>query len=755
MSTRFLITVSEEWAVTISCDAMGADTILASRRMRRVPDGQSGFLPLPPEDELPEQDGSALRLSAGDVQTIMSVHRRITERRPDAQIEWFGRYLFEALIGPRTWAVIREAVAETRATTVELALACHPDDRDFHRLNWEMMHDGLRFIAAGADVAGHAVPVAITRVMAGTSATLRAVGSPPKVLFVIGASLTDPRISPGAEYLGLLRQVRQDRMSVNARLLENATPRRLKAVMQKFRPDVVHFIAHGQVASGHGYLELVADDDDLTGDPRRFADQLLSYLEVDGEFPPVVVLSACSSAAVDGYTMESRLLGGNEIAPLAAELVRGKVPVVLGMAGEVSDHSCRLFTRAFGAALVRGLSLVEATAIARRVVFDEGSAPTRSADWALPAVFLSASVDPALLCRERASDDPASWIANYITAYRLERQPAFCNRQNFFQSYFDLFEQTAKGVVGAYATDQQLGLGRTRLLEELAIQAIRDGNIPVLVRSDTGESDPPATLPEFAQLMYSATLDVRDALEMTPQTVSQLSLLGELGCAAAQRPEIDERVRAHLVGRREVKGKAVRRALQVDLAALARDARDAHGFIRSRAGRVIVLLDDVDRYGELAVILFDEMLDGFGLGTATLPIPVVVTFSLGGQLDQYLRRLVEGRSAKPWLDLQPLYAFQPDGEDLMAYGLVLLHPVEGRVVQGRAERSWAFNPAATAELREKWVGGFRRNLGGRPIRLTSEVMTTLVDMACEDAFLLAADDEKRLHQVLAQMRDAT
>jgi hypothetical protein len=170
---------------------------------------------------------------------------------------------------------------------------------------------------------------------------------------------------------------------------------------------------------------------------------------------------------------------------------------------------------------------------------------------------------------------------------------------------------------------------------------------------------------------------------------------------------------------------------------------------------VIVLLDDVDRYGELAAILFDEMLDGFGLGTATLPIPVILTFSLGGQLDQYFRQLAEGRAAKPWLDLQQLRAFQPNGEDLMAYELVLLHPVEGRVIQGRAERSWAFNPAATGELRERWVSNFRRHVGGRPISLTSDVMTVLVDIACGDAFLVAADDEKRLHQVLAEMRDAT
>lgn len=754
MSTRFLVSVSRQWTVTVSCGTAGAGTFPGPRYVRRIDDGKSGFLPGPPEDEPPDQGAPQYKLSAGDVGEIMSVRRRISDRRPDAQIEPFGRYLFDALIGSSTWAAIRDAAARTGATMIELALSCDPGDTYFHRLNWEMMHDGLRFIAAGADVAGHRVPVAITRVMAGTSAAPREVGSPPRVLFVIGAALNDPRVSPGAEYLGLLREVRQDRLSVHARLLENATPRRLKATMQRFRPDVVHFVAHGQVDSGRGYLELVADEDDQAGDPRRFADQLLSYLEVDGDFPPVVVLSACASAVANGHSIGSRLLSGPEVAPLAAELVRGKVPVVLGMAGEVSDHACRLFTRAFGAALVRGLSLVEATAIARRVVFDEGASPNRSADWALPAVFLSASVDPEMLRRQNTADDPANWVANRITAYRLERPPVFCHRQNFFQSYFDLLEQNVKGVVAAYATDQEPGLGRTRLLEELAIQAIRDGSIPVLVRSDVDSTQPRTTLRTFAQTMYDALLDVRDALELGPPATSQLLLLSDLGCGAAAEAGINQMVRAYLLGRKELTGKAVRRALQVDLETLAEDARSSHGFIKCGAGRVVVLLDDVDRYGDVAIALFDEMLDGFGLGSATLPVPVVMTFSLGGQLDQYLRGLVEGNS-KPWLDKQPLRAFQPDGEDLMAYELVLLHPVDGRMIPQRAERSWAFNPTATAAVREKWVAKFRSYLRGRPIALTGEMMTVLVDLAWGDDFLVAADDEKRLHQILVEMRATT
>ena len=60
-----------------------------------------------------------------------------------------------------------------------------------------------------------------------------------------------------------------------------------------------------------------------------------------------------------------------------------------------------------------------------------------------------------MLRRQNTANDPANWVANRITAYRLERPQVFCHRQNFFQSYFDLLEQDVKGVVAAYATDQE------------------------------------------------------------------------------------------------------------------------------------------------------------------------------------------------------------------------------------------------------------------------------------------------------------
>ena len=73
---------------------------------------------------------------------------------------------------------------------------------------------------------------------------------PLKVLFVIGRKL-DNALRPGAEYLGLLRQMKirfknSDRnRHLNIKVLTEATLDELKESVEEFQPSVVHFISHG------------------------------------------------------------------------------------------------------------------------------------------------------------------------------------------------------------------------------------------------------------------------------------------------------------------------------------------------------------------------------------------------------------------------------------------------------------------------------------------------------------------------------
>jgi CHAT domain len=728
---RFLIGIDRDWRVTVSAPAV-AEGWTRTRQMRRLDAGAAGLFPAPPAGELADADAEHQALpSGGDPGPLVAAYRAITARHPEAPVAAFGRYLFDCLLGQKLWAEIQAAAAGNGTPTIELALTWSPSQRALHRLNWEMLRSPAGFLAAGTGSAA----VAITRCVAGATAPARQVDTPSRMLFVVGTSLTDPKIRPGAEYLGLLRRLKREGRTIHARLLENATPSRIQQAISTFRPDIVHFVCHGNVdpRTGLGYLELAADEEDREADRRRGGEQLVGYLSLGDVRPAIVVLSTCFSASAEG---PSRMLGAHETAPLAAELVMGGIPVVLGMAGRVSDLACRLFTRRFGECLIRGDPLVVATADARRATFLEGNQPHRSPDWALPAVFLSEAVGSDYAPVRPDAGDRARRIADLVTAYKVERGPVFCGRDDFLQAYDRLLEPSGPRVLGAFVRQHAPGYGRTRLLEELTIQALRDGNIPVLV-SARGIREPPRTLPEFGDALLDAIVAARQAFDLDPPIDSQLLLLRDTGAASAGRPGLDPFISYELSVNQQVTARAVRLALAADLSALAAEARRRHDL----AARVVVLLDEVDAYGQAAIALFDVLLDGFGLGTREEPVPVALTFSLGGVLDHYLRPLVERAPTIAWLELAELAPFRNDGEDMMAYELVLLTPSFN---PDPSRRSWVRNPDVSDDERARWEARFRKHLAGMPSALTGDKLGVLVEWASEEQFLVEADDEARL-----------
>jgi len=235
---------------------------------------------------------------------LKAAYNEITVRK-QGDIVRYGRYLFTTLLGEALWAKIAQKATTQNATFIELALSWAKDEngqeRDLHRQPWEMMHNGTEFLAR---VFPHLVTV--TRLVAGNALEPRQLGLPPRVLFVIGSKIDDPQIRPGAEYLGLLRQIRSENgaRSIHTRIFctsagpaeRKITPSSLRTVVKDFQPDVVHFICHGgfDSAQRRGYLELEAEPGET--DKKRYADKLLECLHA-GERPPViVVLSACYSA---------------------------------------------------------------------------------------------------------------------------------------------------------------------------------------------------------------------------------------------------------------------------------------------------------------------------------------------------------------------------------------------------------------------------------------------------------------------------
>lgn len=741
---RFIVNVDTNWQVTIT----GPDDvpICPPRQLQRVDDDTYGAFPLPPADELPADSQSHCALcAADDSEPILDIYERIVVyREPElGDVETFGRYLFDTLIGCQAWSAIEEKAAQ--AEIIELALSFPLSEITLQRLNWEMMcrppcclpenrrHDQYGFL-----VDGYPKPIAISRLVPTAKQSARPLNLPPRVLFVIGTELTDPRIRAGAEYFGLLRQLKHTNRTINSRVLQQATPTKVKEIMQDFRPDVVYFICHGHMDQGGGYLELRAEG--RNGTLRRYGPELLNHdLIVENKYPSMVVLSACFSGTI---------LGVNQMGPLAAQLVAGGVPVVVGMAGRVSDLACQLFTRGFGKALVGGEYLVTATAEGRTAALYHGQAVHESVDWAFPTLFMAAGVESDYKPCQVHDPDPSQVIENHIKGYNLNlydvnSEPAFCARHDFFDDYYDLFsEQSHIAVLGVYTKSQQSGLGRTRLLHEFTAQAVRDGHVPCLV------TEIPTNLRELATKVVEGIEQAREAFNLADlPNDSQLDLLSfESIENLKNHPDLDHRIRKQLKLHNVITPKAVQIAIQKNMTKLIQDAYAKHPTIKEAGGRALILLDEIDQYGEeLTNALMDDMLNGFGLGTSEHPIPVILTFSNVGGPRHMLDQFVQGQKSKAWLKLRALEPFrQENEEDMLAYKRVLLHPYKHN------KRALAFNNSNEAKLQE-WKNNFRKYFKGEPGLFSNRILITVVtDWAKKEKFLIEANDE----DLLKAMREA-
>jgi hypothetical protein len=651
--------------------------------------------------------------------------------RRDTNGEQVGRYLFDTLLAAH-WADLIALAQRLEYDVIELALTWPYQDEGgtstssltwagLSQLPWELMRDSSNHYLAGA---GDSVSVAVTRVVANTTQQAREFSVPPRVLFVVGTRLTDPSVRAGAEMLGLLREVRTAGCRIRHRILESASPRRLREAISAFQPDIVHFISHGELdAEGHGQIKLEADKTDQDW---WSAEKLLENLRVGKQLPSVVVLSACDSAG-------QAIVGSRLAAPLAAELVHGGVPVVVAMAGTVSDRACRVFTRYFGRALAAGESLVVATAEARRLAFAETS--SAGADWALPAVFFSAAVQPATM---RRPDDPtAENIDKLIRRANLDETPVFCARETFLQVFWAMLGD-ADGPTGwevmpgkrpsalvVCVPTGQNGVGKTRLLHELAREALLNGNLPLVI--GTGGDAPAPT-------------DVRDlgrelAGEMDWFGRRVLEISAAFGTALNQMLKRDP---TDVQGPDSVGELAER--LEEDSDQLRRAAATKYPQLFASPPKVVLLIDDL---GESSVPLLTKLFDRkyglnqYGLGSTDHPVPVVLVV-LTDDRPGIRRDLLTGAKSEDWLVSRELKLFDQQGEDMLAYELVLLNPFRSGGTW-QTQQQWIFN--RDPDMQDKNAGHARDSLEGKPAYFNDIRFDKFVQAGVRFEVLAPADDD--------------
>jgi hypothetical protein len=592
-------------------------------------------------------------------------------RASDSELARYGQALFEAAFGPALWQQLltaQLAAAPPGEPFLELAIRglATRDQAAMQALRWEALHDGTGLVAAqgSACATGGTVAVGIVRLVPpappahppAVPAPFQPIRRIPRVLYAVGSRLTDPKVRPGAEFMGIMRHLERDGGSIHPIVVQEATRSSLVRALATFRPDVVHFIGHGRrFPDGSARLQLHPEPSMRAGEEYVTAEQLLAVFGEARHTPTVVLLSACQTATagperVNALPFAARLVAG--AAGQAGAPGVGGVPIVVAMAGDISDIASRVFTRALTAAIGAGATLGTAVVAGRRAAFYGGSR-SQSADWIMPALFLAELVPAAARLVDTAAQVAARRRVQLLS---MAVEPVFCGRAAFITALDELLDGSSPlKVLLAYAPDPAGHFGGKRLLRELGARAVRSGVLPVLL--GPYDKDPPTTRLALAQAVSDRIDDIRDKLGL-PERDSHA-----LAAAAAAAPAGAAASRRKLA-----------RAIREDLDALVADLPDGDP-VKGRAEgkpQVIVLCHRVDKWIDALDDLLGGLLGSTGLAGGTRPVPVVLT---GADVDPLKEARLRGWNGLSWVLSEPLERFTTqDEEDILAYLWWLLNP---------------------------------------------------------------------------------
>jgi hypothetical protein len=500
------------------------------------------------------------------------------------------------------------------------------------------------------------------------------------------------------------------------------------------KPSIVVFICHGSIGTqGRGQLELTPEDRSEKTDYVTGA-QLQALLH---GIPQAVIMNACET----GNSSRSSV-------PLAWEMVSDKIPLAIGMNGRVADKACRLFSRKFFEALLRGEELHAATALARSEGIALAGEAERSVDWAMPALFM---LDGVTVKVDGDAVKAMNTRAERAKFFRKITNPLVVCGRTDCAAAFSAIVDTPAGMrtprtLAMRVTERYEGkyfarYGKTRVLEELAAIGALWGHVPCLVRKASG------TLWDLSRSILVAAWEVHEAFNLGGNFDPELLRLETYLNTGAGRVDESVLTQIRLRGRKppeEVDPKVILTALQLDLAALARDAAGQPGAARDL--RVVVFIDDL-HFSTAAEQLMTEWISAWGLGRNGVPeaqiVPLVFTYSsvdkeVYGQKAAAIRNVAEAQTTLiANVDLRSLPS---PFDDELPYRQFLL-----------SQRGmFVLPPDDDSKKRTRFFERLHKQVMGVPSRLDNrsenDDVQTEVEAAVDYGVLVEANDE----QIVAQ-----
>ena len=268
-----------------------------------------------------------------------------------------GETLFALLDGPERALTRRIAKAREKRRPLRLVVRLRaeaPLDVAAHPAalwRWELLADGRGFVALRASgvrvgvQVGEEVPRAERSRKQGRLRILFMASSAQGVLPVLDHEREEEQLTDALS--GFIAEGK-----VLLRVVEEGNLRRLRERLRKERYDVVHLTGHGALTDQG--LRLIMEDA-VGARVDVSAEQLLEVLRDAREMPFLVVISSCGSTD-----------GRPDVPSLAAQLVAGGVPCVIGWARPVDDGIATEAARALYGRVSLGRSPLDAAADTRR-----------------------------------------------------------------------------------------------------------------------------------------------------------------------------------------------------------------------------------------------------------------------------------------------------------------------------------------------------------------------------------------------------
>ncbi len=291
---------------------------------------------------------------------------RRTHRTP-GEAEDLGRELFQSLFTDVSLSLWRESYQIARERGRGLRLRLHIGSWDLSRVPWELLYDPRQgeFLVFDPQVS------LVRYIRMGASPPVLRPAGKLKILVVVASPQDLVQLDCDCE-VAMLREALQeliDAHQVEWIVCAHATHEKLHASLLDHRPDVVHFIGHGEYDEQEhaGYL-ILEDERGLAH--RLNATEAARILRRYGT--NLVVLNACETAT-------------GAWAGLAPALVRAEIAAVVAMQWPVEDRAAIRFSRSFYKALAQGKSVDECLAEGRLGASATSDDPN---DWTAPVLFL-------------------------------------------------------------------------------------------------------------------------------------------------------------------------------------------------------------------------------------------------------------------------------------------------------------------------------------------------------------------------------